>query len=94
LREYLVGVLSQRGRRDRLGHRRARDVKRRGDEVHRLARRIEAGYNWVNLPGRHALGPPYGGIKQSGIGREECLDELLRYTQVKSIRMALPGGGI
>jgi len=33
------------------------------------------------------VGAPYGGIKQSGIGREECLDELLSYTQVKSIRM-------
>ena len=55
--------------------------------AHRLARRIEAGYIWVNIPGGHALGAPYGGIKQSGIGREECLDELLSYTQVKSIRM-------
>ena len=60
-------------------------------KAHRLARRIEAGYIWVNIPGGHALGSPYGGIKQSGIGREECLDELLSYTQVKSIRMRLPG---
>ncbi len=60
-------------------------------KAHRLARRIEAGYIWVNIPGGHALGVPYGGIKQSGIGREECLDELLSYTQVKSIRMRLPG---
>jgi betaine-aldehyde dehydrogenase len=58
--------------------------------AHRVARRIEAGYIWVNLPGGHALGSPYGGIKQSGIGREECLDELLSYTQIKSIRMRLP----
>ena len=57
--------------------------------AHRLARRIEAGYIWVNIPGGHALGSPYGGIKQSGLGREECLDELLSYTQVKSIRMRL-----
>ena len=57
--------------------------------AHRLARRIEAGYIWVNIPGGHALGSPYGGIKQSGIGREECLDELLSYTQVKSVRMRL-----
>ncbi len=60
--------------------------------AHRLARRIEAGYIWVNIPGGHALGSPYGGIKQSGIGREECLDELLSYTQVKSIRMHLRRG--
>ncbi len=60
-------------------------------KAHRIARRIEAGYIWVNIPGGHALGSPYGGIKQSGIGREECLDELLSYTQVKSIRMRLQG---
>jgi betaine-aldehyde dehydrogenase len=60
--------------------------------AHRMARRIEAGYIWVNIPGGHALGSPYGGIKQSGIGREECLDELLSYTQVKSVRMRLVGG--
>ncbi|MDR7482102.1 MAG: aldehyde dehydrogenase family protein [Armatimonadota bacterium] len=57
----------------------------------RVARRLEAGYVWVNIPGGHALGVPYGGVKQSGIGREECLEELLSYTQVKSIRMRLPG---
>lgn len=57
--------------------------------AHRLARQIEAGYIWVNLPGGHALGSPYGGIKQSGIGREECLDELLSYTQIKSVRMRI-----
>ncbi|MBI2247428.1 MAG: aldehyde dehydrogenase family protein [Armatimonadetes bacterium] len=61
--------------------------------IHRLARRIEAGYIWVNIPGGHALGLPYGGIKQSGIGREECLDELLSYTQIKSLRMRLPTDG-
>jgi betaine-aldehyde dehydrogenase len=61
------------------------------DHAHaqRVARRIEAGYIWVNIPGGHALGLPYGGVKQSGIGREECLEELLSYTQVKSIRMRL-----
>ncbi len=59
--------------------------------AHRLARRIEAGYIWVNIPGGHALGSPYGGFKQSGIGQEECLEELLSYTQIKSIRMRLPG---
>ncbi|MGQ0570335.1 MAG: aldehyde dehydrogenase family protein [Armatimonadota bacterium] len=59
-------------------------------KAHRIARRIEAGYIWVNIPGGHALGSPYGGIKQSGLGREECLDELLSYTQIKTVRMALP----
>jgi betaine-aldehyde dehydrogenase len=50
------------------------------------ADRIEAGYVWINSSGRY-LGAPYGGWKQSGIGEEECFDELLSYTQIKNINM-------
>ena len=50
------------------------------------AERIEAGYVWINAQGRY-LGAPYGGWKQSGIGQEECLDELLSYTRIKNINM-------
>ncbi|MFX4226308.1 MAG: aldehyde dehydrogenase family protein [Porticoccaceae bacterium] len=32
---------------------------------------ICAGYVWVNNSSDHFLGTPYGGMKQSGIGREE-----------------------
>ena len=51
------------------------------------AQRIEAGYVWINSSGRY-LGAPYGGWKQSGVGREESLDELLSYTQIKNVNMA------
>jgi len=51
------------------------------------AQRIEAGYLWINSSGRY-LGAPYGGWKQSGIGHEESLDELLSYTQIKNVNMA------
>ena len=50
------------------------------------AERVEAGYVWVNSNGRY-LGAPYGGWKASGLGVEECFDELLSYTQVKNIHM-------
>jgi betaine-aldehyde dehydrogenase len=50
------------------------------------AERIEAGYVWINSSGRY-LGAPYGGWKQSGIGEEECFDELISYTQVKNINL-------
>jgi Aldehyde dehydrogenase family/Alcohol dehydrogenase GroES-like domain len=50
------------------------------------AERIEAGYVWINSNGRY-IGAPYGGWKQSGIGEEECFDEILSYTQVKNINM-------
>lgn len=54
-----------------------------------MARRLEAGYVWINCVSRHYVGAPFGGFKQSGVGREECLEELLSYTQVKSVRAEL-----
>jgi betaine-aldehyde dehydrogenase len=50
------------------------------------AERIEAGYVWINSNGRY-IGAPYGGWKQSGIGEEECFEEILSYTQVKNINL-------
>jgi betaine-aldehyde dehydrogenase len=50
------------------------------------AERVEAGYVWINSSGRY-IGAPYGGWKQSGIGEEECFDEILSYTQVKNINL-------
>ena len=50
------------------------------------ADRVEAGYVWINSSGRY-IGAPYGGCKQSGIGEEECFDEIVSYTQVKNINM-------
>jgi betaine-aldehyde dehydrogenase len=62
--------------------------------AHRTAARVEAGFVWINEVGRHFLGAPFGGYKQSGIGREECLDELLAYTREKNIHIRLkPGSG-
>jgi betaine-aldehyde dehydrogenase len=58
--------------------------------AHRTASAVEAGYVWVNEVGRHFLGAPFGGYKQSGIGREECLEELLSYSQEKNIYIRLP----
>ncbi|KAB0619435.1 aldehyde dehydrogenase family protein [Castellaniella defragrans] len=49
--------------------------------------RVQAGYVWINEVGRHFLGAPYGGFKQSGNGREECFDELLAFTQTKNVHV-------
>ncbi|KAH8911230.1 betaine-aldehyde dehydrogenase [Coniochaeta sp. PMI_546] len=57
--------------------------------AHRTASKVEAGFVWVNQVGRHFLGVPFGGVKESGGGREECLDELLSFTQIKSVNMDL-----
>ncbi len=56
------------------------------DQAMETAERIEAGYVWVNSSGRY-IGAPYGGWKHSGIGREECFEELLSYTRIKNVNM-------
>jgi betaine-aldehyde dehydrogenase len=53
----------------------------------RVSQRIDAGYIWVNGVGTHFRGVPYGGLKNSGIGREEGLGELLSYTEEKVINL-------
>ena len=57
--------------------------------AHRTAMAVQAGYVWINEVGKHFLGAPFGGVKQSGIGREECLEEMLRFTQEKNIHLKL-----
>ena len=57
--------------------------------AHRAAGRIESGFIWVNGAGPHFLGVSFGGYKQSGIGREESLEELLSFTQSKNINITL-----
>jgi betaine-aldehyde dehydrogenase len=56
--------------------------------AHRLASQADAGFVWVNKAGPHFLGAPFGGVKHSGIGREECLGELLSFTREKNIHIA------
>ena len=57
--------------------------------AHRAAAAVEAGFVWINDVGKHFLGAPFGGYKQSGIGREECIEELLAFTQEKNININL-----
>jgi betaine-aldehyde dehydrogenase len=56
--------------------------------AHAFARDVEAGFVWVNDSGRHFLGAPFGGYKDSGVGREEDTEELYSYTQVKNVNIA------
>ena len=59
------------------------------DRAHRLVSRVEAGYVWVNGASTHHVGVPFGGVKQSGIGREESIEELLACTQIKNVNVTL-----
>jgi betaine-aldehyde dehydrogenase len=54
----------------------------------RLARRLQAGYVWVNGRGQRPFGAPFGGWKLSGLGSENSLDELLSYTRTKNVNLS------
>jgi acyl-CoA reductase-like NAD-dependent aldehyde dehydrogenase len=59
------------------------------DLAHRTADRLDAGYVWVNDSTRHYFGTPFGGTKDSGVGREESRDELLSYMETKVVHTRL-----
>jgi betaine-aldehyde dehydrogenase len=61
--------------------------------AYRTAMAVQSGFVWINEVGRHFLGVPFGGYKQSGIGREECLEEMLSFTQEKNIHLKLRPAG-
>jgi len=51
----------------------------------RVMRTLDAGTVWINTAGQHYVGSPFGGWKDSGLGGEECLEELFSYSQTKAI---------
>jgi len=57
--------------------------------AYRTAMAVDVGYVWINDVGKHFLGAPFGGVKQSGFGREECFEEMLSFTREKSIHARL-----
>ncbi|WP_084211814.1 aldehyde dehydrogenase family protein [Pseudonocardia acaciae] len=57
------------------------------DRAHRVVREFEAGHTWINGSSRHFPNVPFGGVKGSGVGREESLEELLSYTDLKAINV-------
>jgi acyl-CoA reductase-like NAD-dependent aldehyde dehydrogenase len=58
--------------------------------AHRMAAGIQAGTVWVNTWAEQSnMALPFGGYKQSGLGREGGLEVLAAYTQVKAVLMAI-----
>ncbi|MBP6116158.1 MAG: aldehyde dehydrogenase [Neisseriaceae bacterium] len=55
----------------------------------RLARLLEAGTIWVNTYKKFSISTPFGGFKESGIGREKGRAGILAYMQQKSIYLGL-----
>jgi aldehyde dehydrogenase (NAD+) len=60
-----------------------RDVER----AHRVASRLEAGMVWVNSSNDSDFRVPFGGVKQSGIGRELGEAGLAAYSQTKAVHV-------
>lgn len=56
-----------------------------GQRAHQFARDLHAGMVWVNCYKRVNPGSPFGGVGQSGYGREMGFDAMREYTQVKSV---------
>jgi len=54
-------------------------------KAHRFARDIEAGVVWVNCFDHGDMTSIWGGFKQTGNGRDKCLEALTQYTQTKSV---------
>ncbi|MDX1609246.1 MAG: aldehyde dehydrogenase [Halofilum sp. (in: g-proteobacteria)] len=53
-------------------------------KAHRAARALRAGTVWINCYNDDDITVPFGGYKQSGIGRDKSLHALEKYTQVKT----------
>lgn len=62
-----------------------RDVSR----AHRVARDLVAGTVWINTYRYSAAQAPFGGVKQSGYGRERGLEALDEYLRTKNVLMDL-----
>jgi acyl-CoA reductase-like NAD-dependent aldehyde dehydrogenase len=58
-----------------------RDLQR----AHRFARDLRAGMVWINSYKRVNPGSPFGGVGQSGYGREMGFEAMREYTQAKSV---------
>jgi (Z)-2-((N-methylformamido)methylene)-5-hydroxybutyrolactone dehydrogenase len=53
--------------------------------AHRVAGRLRAGTVWINNYRKTGYNTPFGGYKQSGVGRENGPDALREYTEEKSV---------
>lgn len=57
--------------------------------AHRVARRVDVGITWVNSWFLRDLRTPFGGSKQSGIGREGGVHSLEFYTEMRNVCIKL-----
>jgi acyl-CoA reductase-like NAD-dependent aldehyde dehydrogenase len=58
-----------------------RDIRR----AHQMARRLQAGTVWINTYRALAFNSPFGGYKNSGLGRVNGIESLDQFLQTKSV---------
>ena len=56
-----------------------------GGRMHRTARQLKSGIVWVNCWMLRDLRTPFGGMKQSGVGREGGVEALRFFTEAKNV---------
>ena len=61
--------------------------------AHRVAGRLESGNVWVNTYNILPPGLPFGGVKQSGFGRENSVYSLEAYSEIKTTYIQLQTDG-
>ncbi|MEY3023686.1 MAG: hypothetical protein RJA16_512, partial [Planctomycetota bacterium] len=59
------------------------------DRAHRMAAAIAAGVVWINCWLLRDLRTPFGGVKDSGIGREGGFEALRFFTEPKNVCVKL-----
>ena len=57
--------------------------------AHRVIARLDAGTCWINQYNVTPVELPFGGVKVSGIGRENGLAAIEHYTRIKSVYVAM-----
>ncbi|HEV7417694.1 MAG TPA: aldehyde dehydrogenase family protein, partial [Tianweitania sediminis] len=62
-----------------------RDITR----AHRTVAALEAGTCWINTYNLTPVEVPFGGVKHSGVGRENARAAIEHYTQIKSVYVAM-----
>ncbi len=58
-------------------------------KAHRIANEVRAGTVWINCYDVFDAAAPFGGFKQSGLGRELGEKALDNYTELKTVTVAL-----
>ena len=58
---------------------------------HRVAAALQAGTTWINAYNLTPVEAPFGGVKLSGIGRENSAAAIEHYSQLKSVYVGMGG---